>query len=435
VNRGPALRASGLALPLPRTTGLGALDLPLPNSRPQTRADVLSRLPAGQKDRYQSLLTGVDQKNQAQFRPAGVGPSAGGVALRTELDVEGRLTARDKAALSGLAKSYPAVRDLLFNTDRGRAGEVWGNAGRVMAGLGTPADKVALSAALRVPTSLGRREALYLATASATWSPRGEAVANKVLAGAALAPADFAYLRWRLNRLPATAENRLARRGLAAAIHEGRFVASRNRALRAFLPLYGGSYFPGGYYADLGILCPPFWAVPGGPPLDLSILPGAADPGAPPPVPGPWDDPGAPPPVPGYEDVPPPPADPAADSLLSRQTVRGLLLRNATSEKLAVFVQYRARSDKGEQGWFPSRELDGSAEHALRVEVAPGETVAVEDGGWRVYADRVRVWAQGGGREWNEFKGKDLLLVPETDGEGKHAYQAALPQALLLTMR
>jgi hypothetical protein len=147
--------------------------------------------------------------------------------------------------------------------------------------------------------------------------------------------------------------------------------------------------------------------------------------------------------VPGYEGTDPlPPAaplpkddvpsliDPARDSLDSRQAVRNLRLRNDTRAKLVVYVQYQTRTDNGGTAWFPRGKHDGTEANALQVAVAPGQTVDVADNGWRVNAQAARVWAEGGGKEWKQFKEKNLPLVPEMDG-----YFAAVPQTMVFAVR
>ncbi|MBX9582207.1 MAG: hypothetical protein K2X87_18025 [Gemmataceae bacterium] len=39
-------------------------------------------------------------------------------------------------------------------------------------------------------------------------------------------------------------------------------------------------------------------------------------------------------------------------------------------------------------------------------------------------ARTARIWAEGGGSQYYEFKNKDLALVPEVDGDGDHRYLA-----------
>ena len=62
----------------------------------------------------------------------------------------------------------------------------------------------------------------------------------------------------------------------------------------------------------------------------------------------------------------------------------------------------------------------------LRFDLKPGQETYLEDEGWTINASRVRIWAVAeSGKEWNDYKTKELWLVPEADKAGKHVYLAA----------
>jgi hypothetical protein len=124
--------------------------------------------------------------------------------------------------------------------------------------------------------------------------------------------------------------------------------------------------------------------------------------------------------------------DPAGESLEKKQTTRRLRLRNATKAKIVVLVQYRCKTEDNKEKWFPSAKPDGDEKTAMRYEIPAGKTVEVKDNDWPVHASKARVWAEGGGKNWYQFKDNDLDLVPEKDEEDKHAYNATVPQTTTL---
>jgi hypothetical protein len=103
------------------------------------------------------------------------------------------------------------------------------------------------------------------------------------------------------------------------------------------------------------------------------------------------------------------------------QTTRYLRLGNATARPLRVFLTYHTETAAGQPQWVPP---DGKGQQPLTITLKPGEVVSLRDGGWRVHADQVRLWAEGDGRTWDQFRTEPLWLVPEVDAEGRHAYQA-----------
>jgi hypothetical protein len=160
---------------------------------------------------------------------------------------------------------------------------------------------------------------------------------------------------------------------------------------------------------------------PSGPGVNLSITPGEGDPT----LSANDDDEPA-----GGEEDEVREADPTGEGLETEQQTRALRLANATRAPVSVYLQYDASTDRDEENWYPANP-NGTEANALRYEVPPGQTVAVQDSDWPINARRVRIWARGAGRQWNQFKDKDLPLVPEKAG----AYPAAVPQNFCFTVR
>jgi hypothetical protein len=102
------------------------------------------------------------------------------------------------------------------------------------------------------------------------------------------------------------------------------------------------------------------------------------------------------------------------------QTRRYLKLKNETGEKLTVWLRYRTLTTDSGWKWFPE---GGPTE--LCYELDPGEETYLSHEGWKINADRVRVWARtAGGELMDEFKAQDLWLVPEKDAAGNHVFYA-----------
>jgi hypothetical protein len=302
-----------------------------------------------------------------------------------------------------------------------RGADLPAGAQAALAGLSSATDKVALTRGLGLPSGLSRYNARWLARESARWSPLGQTAANKLLAGVPLSSSEVSFFRGRLRGLPNGGAFLNTRDALGAALRAANFNRARDRAYRSLLPLTGGAFVYGWPAPDgWGLTVPAGPLFLDGPALDLSIVPGPDDPEAPAPE---EDDPGAPPPVPWDarplpEEGPPP----------VRQVARSLRLSNGTKDKVTFFVRYETRTERGEVAWFPEKGA------ALRVEVAPGQSGSLVDAGWPVAGSRARIWAESGGRKWEQFKEKDLPLVPERDDTGP-GYLAAVPQALVVTVR
>jgi hypothetical protein len=103
-----------------------------------------------------------------------------------------------------------------------------------------------------------------------------------------------------------------------------------------------------------------------------------------------------------------------------RQFRRYLQVKNDSNAKLKVYVQYSAHMDDGSFQWFPTRP---GGDQAVGFTLAPGATAAVDHDGWRVKADRVRIWAVAAdGTAVTDYRDQDLWLVAEQNGE--RAYYA-----------
>lgn len=128
-------------------------------------------------------------------------------------------------------------------------------------------------------------------------------------------------------------------------------------------------------------------------------------------------------PAPAIVDVTPAaaPAAPNAEQNLP-QVQRFLKLKNETSLKLTVYVQYRTLQN-GKWVWLPAQPTE--SEQAVQMVLEPGKTVDVVDAkGQKIVASRIRLWAESERGAWTEFKTKDMWLVTEVDDNGNHIYLA-----------
>lgn len=112
-------------------------------------------------------------------------------------------------------------------------------------------------------------------------------------------------------------------------------------------------------------------------------------------------------------------------------TTRFIRIQNDTGEKMKVALQYRARTDKGEWGWFPADPRE-QGDQALTYELDTGKGADLVDGQWRINASLVRVWAVSAtGQKWFDYKDKDLSLVTEKNAQGDPEYLAAEMETFL----
>jgi hypothetical protein len=97
----------------------------------------------------------------------------------------------------------------------------------------------------------------------------------------------------------------------------------------------------------------------------------------------------------------------AASSVLQIQ--RLLKVKNATAEKVTIWIQYRAHNTNDTWSWYPAAP---GSDKAVAFELAPGEETYLEDEGWTLKAVRVRISARSAsGDEWLDYRDKDLWLV------------------------
>jgi hypothetical protein len=103
------------------------------------------------------------------------------------------------------------------------------------------------------------------------------------------------------------------------------------------------------------------------------------------------------------------------------QTKRFLKVKNDTGTRVTVVLQYRAKQG-GSWVWLPA--APGASAKAVSFEVPAGKELYLAVGGERIAASRVRLWAFSSETEWDDYRNRDLWLVPETDSSGAHVYMA-----------
>jgi hypothetical protein len=112
-----------------------------------------------------------------------------------------------------------------------------------------------------------------------------------------------------------------------------------------------------------------------------------------------------------------------AESKQVLQTRKLLRLRNATGERLTVWVQYETLTGTDQWAWLPVDPQKAAT--AVEIRLEPGAVADVADGRQRVSASRIRIWAQSeSGRRWTRSRDRDLWLVTEVDDQGEHCYYA-----------
>jgi hypothetical protein len=114
-----------------------------------------------------------------------------------------------------------------------------------------------------------------------------------------------------------------------------------------------------------------------------------------------------------------------------RQDRRYLAVKNDTTEKLIVFVQYNTWAARTMAWtWFPSEPKAGDA---VAYVLRPGQQLDLEHEEWPVNARCVRIWARAeNGDEYNEYKDQDLWLV-ERQPDGERYYLAPRGETFLFT--
>jgi hypothetical protein len=101
---------------------------------------------------------------------------------------------------------------------------------------------------------------------------------------------------------------------------------------------------------------------------------------------------------------------------------RILEVANETKETVTVYVQYRSAKN-GNFTWAPADP--SSSKQAVAFKLEPGQRTQISYEDAVVRASKVRIWAEGanGGR-WNQHQSRDFWLVPESNDQGQHVYQA-----------
>ncbi len=117
------------------------------------------------------------------------------------------------------------------------------------------------------------------------------------------------------------------------------------------------------------------------------------------------------------------------------QFTRYLRLGNATKENVTFYVEYYTCDDQGKWSWTPGKP-GAEDTQPMTFELAAGEAADIQDGDWQINAVKVRVWARSeSGKQWTNFKDKDLLLVPEVDDAGQHSYLSNALQTVNFSVR
>jgi hypothetical protein len=194
-----------------------------------------------------------------------------------------------------------------------------------------------------------------------------------------------------------------------------------------FRPNWGWFLPIAGYGPSSGIILgidPPVVTVPVAVPVPVPV---PVPVGSSPPVPS------APSP-PSVGDNPPPATEVTPTAKPVWQDRRLLRLGNATEERVTVNVQYRSKNDQLKWAWYPVDPKESTK--SLTVTLEPGQMLDLEDDGWRVNANKARIWAKSAsGTAWDTFKDKDLYLVPEQDKDGYLGYYAPEMQVFTFTVK
>lgn len=112
------------------------------------------------------------------------------------------------------------------------------------------------------------------------------------------------------------------------------------------------------------------------------------------------------------------PDDDKTDQVFYRKS---LSVRNQSSEKITVFLQFRAFNPTIRKWeWLPSLPTSGQA---VAFEIEPGEEKLLETVDRKVVASYVRIWATSENMMWNNFRNNDFFLVPLSEN-GVREYKA-----------
>ena len=88
--------------------------------------------------------------------------------------------------------------------------------------------------------------------------------------------------------------------------------------------------------------------------------------------------------------------------------------------------------------FFASLMVGGKPYRLTDIGVVAGMPAAaanLKDGDWQINASRVRIWAEGSGQQWQQFRERDLEVVPERDAKGNRGYAAAEVQTFNVAFR
>ncbi len=126
-----------------------------------------------------------------------------------------------------------------------------------------------------------------------------------------------------------------------------------------------------------------------------------------------------------------PPVRPEAANGL-RHDRRFLRVKNETSQKLTVYVQYETMTDKGSWSWFPDTP---DKKRAVIFPLTAGAQAEVDDDSFPINARRVRIWAAAAdGTKLQDYRNQDLWLVADTEGFGR-TYVAPQGETYLYVFR
>ena len=114
------------------------------------------------------------------------------------------------------------------------------------------------------------------------------------------------------------------------------------------------------------------------------------------------------------------------------QDERYLQVINDTGKPVEFTVLCHSKTDSGKWAWFPISPKKAS--RGVSYEVAAGDTMYLEHRGRKLSASRIRFWVRSADGEYNEYRQKDLWLVPEVDASGKHVYYADQMEAFPLRL-
>jgi hypothetical protein len=400
---------------------------------------VLRQAKGVQKVRYKNLATRVRNNNKALMGRSDARRPAPSVKRPPSRRPGTRFTRNEVNRLKALSRTNPAVARLMrAGTRLQRANAIKGLRKPSVFGKLNNRDKLALSRVLRNHRYLSRKKSLNLFRLSGDWDPRQKAIIDKLLLGLRLTRMELAFLRWQLRMQ----RDWLYQLALAAALRDGLWLESQGQALESLVGTCTCLVHPGGpgepgqedpqQPADPYVYAPTDPENPDGSGVAISFSPGEDDPTV-----TPATEEGEEEGEEAEETANPSKTllavgDSAGESLQTEQTTRRLRLRNATKKKITVHVQYRTRTETGDPSWFPGEKPDSEEENAVPYEVPAGKTVDIEDNDWPVHANKARVWAEGDGKKWHQFKDKDLNLVPEKDQDNQNAYKAAVPQTATL---